>query len=106
MQRKAGLRLKVRRDVPLVPELGVKLKEHSGLALQTTKCASVWHASDPGLHRRTLTAEERQRDLKLLEAAPPDGQTRQIVPKAIDADDEDPESSSDDSDDDDDVSVM
>ncbi|GLC44620.1 hypothetical protein PLESTB_001326600 [Pleodorina starrii] len=46
--------------------------------------------------------EERQRDLKLLEAAPPDGQTRQLVPKAIDADDEDPESSESSSDDDDD----
>ncbi|KXZ50758.1 hypothetical protein GPECTOR_15g443 [Gonium pectorale] len=46
--------------------------------------------------------EERQRDLQLLESAPPDGQAKQLVPKAIDADDEDPESSDSSSDEDDD----
>lgn len=45
---------------------------------------------------------ERQKDLRLLETAPPEGQARQLVPKAIDADDEDPESSEGSSDDDDD----
>ncbi|PNH08224.1 Protein CWC15 [Tetrabaena socialis] len=51
--------------------------------------------------------EERKNDLKLLEAAPPEGQ-KQLVPKAIDADDEDPDSSesSDDDDDDDDEEAL
>ncbi|KAG2488201.1 hypothetical protein HYH03_013195 [Edaphochlamys debaryana] len=46
--------------------------------------------------------EERQRDLKLIESAPAEGQSKSLVPKAIDADDEDPESSESSSDDDDD----
>lgn len=49
--------------------------------------------------------DERKRDLQLLESAP-DGQARQLVPKAIDADDEDPDESESSDDDDDDEEEM
>jgi hypothetical protein len=49
----------------------------------------------------TARVDERQRDLKLLETALPDGQAKPLVPKAVDADDEDPDESESSSDEDD-----
>ncbi|PNW69693.1 hypothetical protein CHLRE_24g755447v5 [Chlamydomonas reinhardtii] len=56
----------------------------------------------------TSFEDERKRDLELLQSAPPEGGARQLIPKAIDADDEDPESSesSDDDDDDDEKALL
>jgi hypothetical protein len=48
-----------------------------------------------------LCAEERKKDMELLEAAPPDegggGSSRALIPNARDADDVDADASSDDS---------
>ena len=52
-------------------------------------------------HLTPAAADEKQRDLKLLETAPPEGQAKQLIPKALDADDEDPDESESSSDDDD-----
>lgn len=59
--------------------------------------------SDCGVH----VAEERKRDLELLQAEPADaGRAKQLIPKAADADDEDEgDESSSSSDDDDEVNM-
>eukprot|EP00198_Chlamydomonas_reinhardtii_P012928 XP_001702265.1 predicted protein [Chlamydomonas reinhardtii] len=100
---------------PSVQQSAKNLPGHTKLKFRQTGQAAEEELRAKDL-RAELEAKERKHfgkqsgtdtsfeDLELLQSAPPEGGARQLIPKAIDADDEDPESSESSDDDDDDVS--